>query len=130
MSEFVSASAPTGGINWSELKGKLLIVEPLAVEQGVQTVHGTTDPVRANVYALTGPDTADDYPDTLVFPKVLIGQLKNQVGKKVVGRLGQDAAKPGQSAPWVIEEASADDIEKARAYLAKSSGPVSAQAPF
>jgi hypothetical protein len=130
MSEFVSAAAPSGGINWTDLNGKLLIVEPLGVEDGIQTVHGSSSAVRANVYALTGPDTADEYPDTLVFPKVLQGQLKNQVGKKVVGRLGQGQAKPGQSAPWLINEATAEELEKAKAYLSRSTGPVSATAPF
>lgn len=132
MSEFVSAAPPSGGIEWASIKGSLLIVEPLSVEQGVQTVHGPADPVRANVYVLTGPDTADEYADTLVFPKVLAGQLKGQIGKKVVGRLGQGTAKPGQSAPWVLDPATPEDIEKAKSFLEKQTGPAvtSAAAPF
>lgn len=116
--EWVSAAPPTGGIDWKDHNGRLLIIEPLAVETGIQTVHGPSDAVRANVYSLTGPGQAEEFADTLIFPKLLQGQTRGQVGKKVVGRLGQGIAKPGQSAPWVIGEATADDIEKAKAYLA------------
>jgi hypothetical protein len=117
MSEFVSAAPPTGGIRWEDHNGKLLIVEPLTLETGIQTVHG-----------LTGPNEAEEFNDTLIFPKVLQGQTRGQVGKKVVGRLGQGEKKPGQSPPWVISEATPDDIEKAKSYLANK-GVTSAAAP-
>lgn len=118
MSEFVSAAPPSGGITWADHQGKLLIVEPLSVESGIQTVHGLSDAVRANVYVLTGPNAAEEFEDTLIFPKLLQSQTRGQIGKRVVGRLDQGNKKPGQSAPWVIAAATADDIEKAKAYLA------------
>lgn len=135
MSEFVSAAPPTGGITWEDQNGKLLIIEPLSVEAAIETTVGTKPAVRANVYVLTGPHEAEEFMDALVFPKVLQGQLRGQIGKKVVGRLGQGVKKPGQSAPWVISEATAEDIEKAKAYLANkgvtSAAPAqAAQAPF
>lgn len=129
MSEFVSAAPPTGGIDWKDHNGNLLIIEPLAVESGIQTVHGPSDAVRANVYVLTGPGQAEEFADTLIFPKLLQGQTRGQVGKKVVGRLGQGTAKPGQSAPWVIQPASGDDIEKAKAYLSAQTLTAAAPAP-
>lgn len=117
---FVSANAPGEGIDWKELKDMLLVIEPLEVIEHVPTVHtkpGEKSPaVRANVYALTGPDTSDDYVDTLIFPKVLQGQTKGLVGEMVCGRLGQGQAKPGQSAPWVILDATPEDYEKAEAW--------------
>lgn len=132
MSEFVSASAPSGGIKFDEYKGSLLIIEPLSVEVGIQTAFGTADAVKANVHALTGPTESDDYDETLIFPKVLAGQLKSNIGKRVVGRLGQGTAKPGQSAPWVLEPATAEDLTKAQAWLEARKQPAvtSAQAPF
>lgn len=129
MSEFVSAAPPSGGITWEEHNGKLLIVEPLSVETGIQTVHGSSDAVRANVYVLTGPDSAEEFVDTLIFPKLLQGQTRGQIGKKVVGRLGQGVKKPGQNAPWVIEEATAEDIEKAKSYLASRTLTSASSAP-
>ena len=131
MSEFVSAAPPTGGITWADHKGALLIVEPLSVETGIQTSFGAADAVKANVHVLTAPDQTEDYPDCLVFPKLLASQLKGQIGSKVVGRLGQGTAKPGQSAPWLLEPASEDDLAKAKEWLDKQKPAVqSAQAPF
>lgn len=129
MSEFVSAAPPSGGITWADHKGALMILEPLSVEAGIKTAFGDADAVKANVHVLTGPDTADEYADCLVFPKLLASQLRSQIGNKVVGRLGQGSAKPGQSAPWLLEEASAEDIEKAKAFLSKTS-VTTAAAPF
>lgn len=129
MSEFVSAPAPSGGIQWDEHKGKLLIVEPLSVEHDIETRFGKSDAVRANVYVLTGPDDAEEFIDTLIFPKILQSQTRGQIGKKVVGRLTQGEQKSTQSPPWVIAEASSDDIEKAKAYLSKQT-LTSAAAPF
>lgn len=131
MSDFVSAAPPSGGVKWEELKGKLLVLEPLALEQGIQTTYGTADAVRANIHVLTGPGEAEDYADCLVFPKVLAGQLKGQIGKKVVGRLGQGSAKASQSPPWILEEAGPDDMAKAQEWLSRQQPTVtSAQAPF
>lgn len=129
MSDFVSASAPTGGIQWADHKGKLLVIEPLSVESGIQTAFGTADAVKANVYVLTGPGESEDFPDCLVFPKLLASQLRSQIGNKVVGRLSQGQAKSGQSAPWLLDAAGPEDIEKAKAYLAAKS-VTSAAAPF
>jgi hypothetical protein len=141
--DFTSASAPSGGIAWDEHNGKLLIVEPLSYETGIQTVHGEKDAVRANVYVLTGPTTSDDFEDTLVFPGVLVGQLKRQIGSKIVGRLTQGAKKPGQNAPWLLDAATAEDIDKARTWqlhrqaaplvsasAAPAGGQAEAQPPF
>lgn len=131
MSEFVSAAPPSGGIDWSEHKGKLLVIEPLSFETGIHTAFGDADATKANIHVLTGPGEAEDYPEALIFPKLLASQTKGQIGKKVVGRLGQGTAKPGQSAPWLLEEATADDIAKAQEWLTKQATAVtSAQAPF
>jgi len=132
MSEFVSAAPPSGGITWADHKGALLIIEPTGFEEGISTTFGLADAVKADVYVLTGPDTAEEFPSALVFPKLLASQLKNQIGNKVVGRLGQGAAKPGQSAPWLLEEATPEDIEKAKAFIEKAKPTVvtTAAAPF
>lgn len=129
---FASPSSPSGGITWADHKGSLLLIEPLAAETGIQTSFGSADAVRANVYVLDGPGAGQEHPDTLVFPKLLQSQLKGQIGAKVLGRLGQGNAKPGQSAPWLLEEATADDIAKAEAWVKTNQSPAvtSAAAPF
>lgn len=132
MSMFSKPAAPSGGIKWEDHKGALMLIEPLGIETGIQTAFGESDAVRANVSVITGATEAEEYADTLVFPKVLQGQLRSQIGKKVLGRLGQGQGKPGQSAPWVLDEASAEDIAKAEAWVAAQAQPTitSAAAPF
>lgn len=130
--ELVSAAPPSGGISWETYKGALLLIEPLSWEVGIQTSYGTSDATKANVYIITGPGEAEEYLETLIFPKLLASQTKAQVGKKVVGRLGQGQAKSGQSAPWILEQATPDDLAKAQQFLASQKGPevTGAQPPF
>ena len=45
----------------------------------------------------------------------------------VVGRLGQGLAKPGKSAPWVLNAPSADDLKTAEKYEAYASSQKAAQ---
>lgn len=122
MSEFVSAPPPSGGVDWEGLKGKLLVIEPLSVEAGIKTSFGEKTAVRANVHVITAPGESEDYDDTLIFPTLLVSQTKNAINQKVVGRLGQGSAKPGQKPPWLLEEATADDLTKAQEWLARRVG--------
>lgn len=126
MKKIGSAKPSAGGIDYDPLKGKLLVIEPLVLETGIKTTYtkpgeAGSDAMRADVYVLTGANTHDEFLDTLIFPRVLIGQLKRSIGEVVVGRLGQGEAKPGQSAPWVLAEATEQDLAKARAFYAAQS---------
>ena len=113
--------ASTTGIKWESLKGALLIVEPLSVETGISTAYGETSAVQANVSVVDGTSAGDVYTETLIFPKVLQSAVKGAIGSMVLGRLGQGNAKPGQSAPWVLEEFSEADAKAAEEFLAKNS---------
>lgn len=127
--DIVSAPPPSGGIDWKDLKGRLLVIKPSAVERGIQTQYGVSDAVRADVVALIGPGEVSEHNDTLVFPKVLQGQLRGQLGNTVVGRLAQGQAKGNQDPPWVLDEATADDLSKARDFLSASKPAVASAAP-
>lgn len=109
-----SAPASTSGIEWKTALGHLLLVSPLSVEEKVNTSLGEKDAIRADIVDL---DQGETYTDVLVFPRVLQGQLRPKIGGKVLGRLGQGAAKPGQSAPWVLQDFSPDDAKKASAWI-------------
>ncbi|KQP24315.1 hypothetical protein [Aeromicrobium sp. Leaf272] len=62
---------------------------------------------------------------------MLQSQLRGSVGQKVLGRLGQGNAKPGQSAPWLLNEATADDVAKAEQWVAQYAPTVTtAKPPF
>lgn len=132
MSMFAQPASPSGGITWADHKGSLLLVEPLSFESQVQTSFGANDAVRANVHVIDGPGAGESYEDTLIFPRLLVSQTKNQIGSKVLGRLGNGNAKPGQSAPWLLLEASAADITRAEQWVTQkqSSAVTSAAPPF
>lgn len=115
MSDFATPAPAGGSTDYHALNGHLLIFDVTEVVKDVKTVNGLRDAVRATI---TDIDTGDVNEDTLIFPKVLKSQLTSRVGKKVLGRLGQGAAKPSQSPPWVLAEATPDDYETAGKYLA------------
>lgn len=118
-----SDPSTASGIKWADLKGALVLVKVHEFVPEINTVHGLSTAVRADVIVLDGNDAGDEYSDTLVFPKVLQSQLKSNVGGMVLGRVGQGSAKPGQSAPWTLAPANEDDKAKGRAYLAKTTEP-------
>lgn len=136
MSQFADPAAPSSGLDYKEINGRLLLVQVLSVEDHVPTVHskpGEKSPaVRANVTVLDGPTPGTEYEDTLIFPKVLQSQLRSRVGQMVLGRLGQGYAKPGQSAPWQLAAATDEDKAVADQYMRRQQQPQisSAEAPF
>lgn len=129
---FTTPSAPGGGIKWEDHKDALLLVEPLSFESQVQTSFGPADAVKANVTVIDGAGAGEFYESTLIFPKLLVSQTSREINNKILGRLGQGSAKPGQSPPWLLNEASADDIAKAEKWVAENakSSVTSAAAPF
>ena len=127
MSMFENPSAPGSGITWADHKGALLLIEVTDFHSGIKTSFGEADAVEANIHILDGAGAGEDYTGALIFPKLLVSQTKGAKGKKVLGRLAQGTAKPGQSAPWLLQEASADDVTKAEAWV-KSNEPAT-QAP-
>lgn len=124
-----AAPATAAGIDLTELNGALLLITVASVETGIQTVHGPAEAIRCGVAVLDGPQAGTEHRDTLLFPKVLCAQLRPNVGAKVLARLGQGLAKPGQSPPWMLSEATPADTEVGLAWLAKNTPAVVGPAP-
>jgi len=128
---FKDPSAGGDRLVYVELEGALLLVTVKAQEHGIETSYGTADPVRADVVVLDGPRKGDEYHDTLIFPKLLISQLRSNEGEMVLGRLGRGTAKPGQSAPWTLAPATEADRAVGERYLAYAAArAVEEEAPF
>jgi hypothetical protein len=117
MTEFASPASATG-IEWATLNGALLIIEVHEIVKDITTSFGVTDAVRATVTPVDGPTKGAAYQDTLIFPRMLKSQLAPNVGKTVLGRLAQGVAKPSQSPPWLLQEATKDDQTAAAQFLA------------
>ena len=98
------------------MEGHLLVVEPTEYVPVVATSFGEKDAVRVNVHDITDSETHND---VLLFGTALIGSLKTQVGKRVLGVMTKGTAKPGQAAPWILEDATsnAKAVKAATAYL-------------
>ena len=112
----------TISLPYEEVKGALLMITPHVQEKAIPTEFGENDAIRADIVVLDGPSAGEEYPDTLIFPRVLQSQIRRNVGtgRRNLGRLGQGVKKPGKSAPWELGEPSEADKAIARAYLAKN----------
>jgi hypothetical protein len=105
-----------------DLLDALLMLDVHEQMEEIPTTFGPASPIRADVFVLDGAHKGDQYVDALIFPRVLIGQLRGSVGQKVLGRLGKGQAKAGQSAPWKLDVATAADRavgERFEAYHAQ-----------
>ena len=111
-----AAPASANGIQWTDLLGRLLVIEPKGLEKDIPTSLGAKDAVRADVHVIDGGDPTS-HEDVLIVPRVLISQTSSKVGEKVLGRLGQGQAKPGQSAPWMVQAPTETDIATGMAWL-------------
>jgi hypothetical protein len=122
MSLFTAPAAGGGSdVRPADLEGHLLIIEPQEYCDAIPTSMGDKDAVRVTLHDITESATHED---VLWFPKVLVGSLKGRIGQKVLAVLGKGTAKPGQSAPWVLIDATtdADCVKAATAYLESIAG--------
>ena len=102
---FSSPSTGGSGVKPADIEGHLLIVEPQEVIIEMQTSMGTADAVRCTVHDVTDGET---HLDTLFFSRALVSSLRNRIGERVLGVMGKGTAKPGQSAPWILEDKTSD----------------------
>ena len=127
-------TAPTQGggdsVKVADLAGKLLIITPTEHKREITTVHGVTDAVEVDIVDLDGND---NHSSVLFFNIALKNALKDKIGQRVLARIGQGAAKPGKSAPWILIDATGnpDDLAKANAYIGggNANAPATASAP-
>lgn len=111
MSMFTSPSQAAGFTPADHL-GHLLIIQVTEYVPTVQTSLGEKDAISATIHDVDTGDTAED---ALIFPKVLVSSLRNRVGQTVLATLTQGQAKPGQSAPWTLTDATGDPAAVAKA---------------
>jgi hypothetical protein len=128
MTVFTAPAAGGGSdVRPADLEGHLLVVEPLEYVASIPTSMGDKDAVRVTIHDVTDQQS---YEDVLWFPKVLVGSLKGRIGQKVLAVLGKGTAKPGQSAPWILVDATTDAecIDAATRYMATVTAGQFAQA--
>jgi hypothetical protein len=123
---FSAPSSSTESVKVADLAGALLIIEPIEYKVGIQTVHGETDAIEVNLVDL---DSNKTYNNVLFFNVALKNALKAKVGQKVLARIGQGIAKPGKSAPWILNDATNDAaaVAKANAFIGGATAPAPAE---
>ena len=124
---FAAPSTQSESVKVADLAGHLLIITPTEYKVGIETVHGKAEAVEVEVVDL---DTKQTHSSLLWFNVALRNALKNKIGQKVLAKIGQGAAKPGKSAPWILIDATGDAnaVALANAYL--TSAPAPAAAPI
>jgi hypothetical protein len=115
---FSTPAAPSAGVDLDTLNGRLLLITVHSIETGINTTFGPKDAARCDIAILDGPDKGTEHSDTLLFPKVVVGQLRRSNGNPVLARMGQGVAKPGQKPPWLLEAATEADVATATKYQA------------
>ena len=120
MSEAFSDPGAPGGdtLPLADLIGSLLLFTVEKETDVIETVHGPSTAIACSVAVLDGDRKSETFGDTLIFPKVLKGQLRKSVGGKVLGRLGQGEKQPGKNAPWILLAPTDDDKATAHKYVA------------
>ncbi len=108
-----------GSLKPAEVEGHLLVVEPTEYVANIATSFGEKDAIRVTVHDVTDSETHND---VLLFGTALIGSLKSQVGKRVLGVMTKGTAKPGQAAPWILQDATGEEkaVKAATDYLNKA----------
>lgn len=112
---FESPATSSEGVKPAELHGHLLIIKPLEYKTGITTSLGEAEAISVDLIDVT---TGEEHLNVLFFNIALRNALKPNVGKTVLAKMGQGIAKPGKSAPWILEPVTAQaDIDKATAVL-------------
>lgn len=93
-----------GGEKITDYAGSPLIIRPTKFNKGMKTGYGETDAVEADWVLLDGSDQGQVHTG-LVFSTVLVNTLSRYLESPnplTLGVIGQGQAKPGQSAPWLL----------------------------
>ena len=125
MEAFASPAASSIGPKAADLAGQLLIFKPVEYRTGIETVNGAADAISCDLINL---DTGEEHTDVLFFNVALRSSLRPLIGQRVLGRIKQGTAKPGKTAPWILEDASQDPTALAKAQGFKP-GAQAAAAP-
>lgn len=124
-SNFVKPSAmgsSSESIRITDLENRLIIVVPDGDEVTIETSRGPAD---ARPVKVLDVDAGTGWQEGIVFQRALRAQLgrASAAGSPLVGRLGRGPASPGKSAPWLIEDPSDAELERARAAYLKQEVP-------
>ena len=113
----------------AELTGSLVLIWAKEYRKDVPTSFGPSDAIAADVHVLDGLKGGETFKNTMLFQRALIGSLQAAIGgEPVLGRIGQGVAKPGQSAPYILQPFTDADAALATHYIQQLGKPFQAPA--
>lgn len=117
-------------IKWADHVGRLVLIWPREIKDFKFNNGEEGKVTEARVVILDAPGGPVEYANTIVFPKVLQGRVRSNVGtgRPNLGRIGQGKAKPGQTAPWELDAVNEQDKQLAVRFLT-SNVPTKAAEP-
>jgi len=107
-------------LDLGSLLNSLLLIKPVAHQQ-VTTAYGDKEAVEADVHVVDGDLAGTVYRSAYLFPLVLQGQLRKNVGtgRFNLGRLTKrPPTRPGTNPAWALADPTPADIEAAEKYAA------------
>jgi hypothetical protein len=124
MSQFQQPAAGGDQVKIPELLGSLVLVYVREVRENITTPYGEKEAIACDLHTLDGPKGGEVFENSLIFQGALIGSLRSAAGgDPVLARIGQGVAKPGQSAPYILQPFTDADAAIATAYIAKMAKP-------
>lgn len=118
------SEAPSGGDGWNlteEAEGRLIIFTPLREIEVDTSDYGRKPVIVADVVVLNEkkPEKSEPHAEVYVWGGYLRGALRSSIGQaRVLGRLVRGTKKERGNYPWLLEDATDDETELARKYLA------------
>jgi hypothetical protein len=118
------SEAPATGDGWNmteEAEGRLILFTPLREQQVETTDYGPKPVIVADVVVIDEkkPGKSEAHAEVFVWGGYLRGALRGFIGeRRVLGRLVRGTKKERGNFPWLLEDATAEEIEAAKAYLA------------
>ncbi len=119
MSDFTfSPPSMTAGFVKDDHEDHLLAFVTPRLEPNVSTSFGDSDAAHIDTLVCLVCSSVDT--DQLMFGAALVPRLCGGFEAEIVlGRLVRGNAKPGRSAPWLLEEAAPEDEQRAGEFFAK-----------
>lgn len=118
MSAFRFSKPSAGGSGFSKDEHEehlLCFVEPKAEE--MSTSYGDTTGARCSYVVCVNDNLVES--DVVIFGTALVPAICDSGEEIVVGLLAKGTAKPGRSAPWLLEDPHDEEIARAEAFFAQ-----------
>lgn len=110
-------------IKLQDLEGCLLVLQATDTEVKTEVFeNGPAEYIEGRCLVVEGAnELADQWWDLWIFPVVVRNKVRHSHPRPIVGVLGHgEATKKGRNAPWVLEDPTEEQYEKARQAFVKA----------